>query len=35
MTFDNLNPYIECDDFYYAFGDCANEKDYTDYGEEN
>lgn len=35
MTFDNFNPYTECDDFYSAFGDCESEKDYTDYGEED
>lgn len=35
MTFEKLNPYFECDDFYFAFGDCENESNYTDYGEED
>lgn len=35
MTFDKMNPYYECEDFYSAFGDGVEESDYTDYGEED
>lgn len=35
MTFDKMNPYYECEDFYNAFGDDLEESDYTDYGKED
>lgn len=35
MTFDKMNPYYECEDFYDAFRDGVEESDYTDYGEED
>lgn len=35
MTFDKMNPYYECEDFYDVFGDGVEESDYTDYGEED
>lgn len=30
MSFEGWNPYADCDDFYYAWGDDVSPKDYTD-----
>lgn len=34
MGFEGLNPYEECDDFFWAFAEC-NKEDYTDDTNDN
>lgn len=34
MGFEGLNPYKECGDFFWAFGEC-DEEDYTDDTDDN